>query len=157
MSVGGIELLAVKFPGNRFTGEIIEALDALVDSGTVRVVDLVFVSKSETGEVRALDLPDLDTESLAALEPLVEDTLGLLSADDAERMAAVLQNGSSAGLMLCEKVWSTRFNDALGRSATSIRPRQMMVAAAGFGAAVRATAAPACRGYAPHGRARFRG
>jgi uncharacterized membrane protein len=111
--LGTIELLAIKFPGTRFTGPIIDALNELVDRGTIRIVDAVFANRTETGEVRVLELGDLDQDSFAALEPLVEDILGVLSEDDVRRMGAVLKNGSSAGLMLVENTWTTRFNAAI--------------------------------------------
>ena len=62
MSLGPIELLAIKFPGNRFTGEIVSALNALVDSGTIRIVDLLFATKDESGRMKVLELEDLDAE-----------------------------------------------------------------------------------------------
>jgi hypothetical protein len=104
---GPIELLAVKFPGYQVTGEIIDALARLVDLGTIRIIDLVFASKNESGEVRSLELSDLDSASYAALEPLVDDRLGILSEEDVTRMGAVLSNGSSAGLMLFQNRWAT--------------------------------------------------
>ena len=111
--LGPIELLAVKFPGNQFTGEIIDALDELVERGTMRIVDVVFASRSDLGEVRMLELADLDPVSYAALEPLVDDILGILSEEDVWRMGAVLKNGSSAGLILFENVWATWLNHAI--------------------------------------------
>lgn len=109
LGLGPVELLAVKFPGNRFTGEIIDALNALVDRGTIRIVDVVFAARDERGDVRTLELDGLDPESFAALEPLVEESLGILSDEDVARMGAVLHNGISAGLMLCENILATRF------------------------------------------------
>lgn len=103
MRSGSIELLAVKFPGTGFPGEIMHVLDDLVDRGT-RVVDLVFASRSPNGVLRTLELEDLEAESVAALEPLIEDVLGLLSEEDVTRMGAALPNGSSAGLMLLQTV-----------------------------------------------------
>ena len=104
VSVGPIELVAVRFPGNRFTGEIIDALGEILDRGTLRIVDAVFASRSEHGEVRVLNLAELHPHSLAALAPLVEDVLGVLSEEDAANMGAVLPNGASAGLLLLENV-----------------------------------------------------
>ena len=116
LNLGPIELLAVKFPGNQFTGEIIDALNELVDRGTIRIVDAVFAAKSNDGKLRMLELAELDSESYAALEPLVEDILGILSEEDVASMGEVLQNGSSAGLLLFENIWATRFSDAVGRA-----------------------------------------
>ena len=51
MPIGPVEYLVVGFPGNKFTGKIAPELKALVDSGTVRVLDLVFVGKDVDGSV----------------------------------------------------------------------------------------------------------
>ena len=55
MSLGPIEMLVVKFPGNRFSGEIIPALAELVENGTVRIVDLLFAVKNKQGDVKVLE------------------------------------------------------------------------------------------------------
>src|SRR4051794_32697075 len=116
VALGPLELLALKFPGNQFTEEIIAALDDLVQRGAKRIVDVVFASKSQSGELRMLELADLDGESFAALEPLVDDILGILSEEDVWRMGAVLQNGSSAGLILFEDTWARRLSEAVERA-----------------------------------------
>ena len=43
MGVGPVDVVIVGFPGNKFTGRIAPALMELVDSGTIRVIDLLFV------------------------------------------------------------------------------------------------------------------
>ena len=43
--LGPVDWLVVEFPGSRFTGEIAPILDDLVDSGTIRVLDLVLIKK----------------------------------------------------------------------------------------------------------------
>ena len=52
MSIGPVDLLVVKFPGNQFKGEIAPALTDLVESGTIRVIDILFANKDEDGENR---------------------------------------------------------------------------------------------------------
>jgi hypothetical protein len=113
MSLGPIELLAVKFSGNRFTSEIISVLDGLVDTRAIWVVVVLSVAKDDSGKISVLELDDLDPESLAALDPLVEDVLGLFVGEDARHLANRLDNGSSAGLMLFENVWVTRISEAV--------------------------------------------
>ena len=45
----------VAFPGNQFKGEIVPALQELVDAGTIRVIDLAFVIKDGEGNMAALE------------------------------------------------------------------------------------------------------
>ena len=55
MAIGPVEYIIVGFPGNQFNGEIAPELGKLVDSGTIRVLDLVFVTKDADGNVGAVE------------------------------------------------------------------------------------------------------
>jgi Family of unknown function (DUF6325) len=113
MNLGPIELLVVKFPGNRFTGEISQALGDLVHNGTIRIIDLVFAMKTDDGVLHVLELGDLDPDSQSALEPLMDEPMGLLTEDDLVWLAGKIPSGSAAGAMLFENVWATHFADAI--------------------------------------------
>ena len=114
MSVGPIEYLVVAFPGNKFKGEIIPALADLVESNTIRILDLVFILKDEEGNVAAIELADLDPEDeAAAMSDISEVDAGLLNEDDIALAAESLEPNSSAGLLVFENVWATRFAEAV--------------------------------------------
>ena len=116
MSLGPIEMLVVKFPGNRFSGEIIPALAELVENGTVRIVDLLFAVKNKQGDVKVLEFGDLDPDIFGQWDPLVSDVTPLLNEDDARELTASLENNSSAALLLFENTWATRFVDAVSNA-----------------------------------------
>ena len=111
--MGPIELLVVRFPGNRFSGEIVPALAELVESGTIRIIDIAFAIKGGDGQLRLLELDELDPDVLGLFDPIVSDVTGLLSEEDERRLAGALENNSSAALMLFENTWATRFADAV--------------------------------------------
>ena len=114
MSVGPIEYLVVAFPGNKFKGEIVPALAELVESNTIRILDLVFILKDEEGNVAAVELADLDPEDeAAAMSDISEVDAGLLNEDDIALAAESLEPNSSAGLLVFENVWATRFAEAV--------------------------------------------
>ncbi len=113
MSHGPIELLVVKFPGNKFTGQIVPALTELVDNGTVRIIDLLFVQKDADGDLTIVELTELDEDERAALDPVVADVSGMISDDDALLFANALEPNSSAGLLLFENTWASRFVSAV--------------------------------------------
>jgi len=113
MSYGPIELLVIKFPGNQFKGEIAPALRALVETGTIQVIDIVFVNKDENGKVEAVEINDLDDDDYATFDPIVSDITGLLSPEDIEQLSQGLDNNSSGALMLFENTWARTFVDAL--------------------------------------------
>ena len=50
MALGPVELLVIKFPGNEFRGEIAPALRELVENGTIRIIDLLFIKKDADGK-----------------------------------------------------------------------------------------------------------
>jgi uncharacterized membrane protein len=113
MSIGPIELVLIKFPQNRFTGEVSRELKKLVESGTIRVIDIMFVRKDASGELSVLEINDLDQPDYALFDPIVSEISGLLSEDDIRYLSAALENDSSAGLMVFENTWATSFVDAV--------------------------------------------
>jgi Family of unknown function (DUF6325) len=113
MSLGPVELLIVSFPGNQFKGEIAPALKELVDNGTIRVIDILFVNKDENGKVEMVEINDLDDDDLSTFDPVVSDVTGLLTEDDIQHLSKLLDNNSSAAMMLFENTWATKFRDAL--------------------------------------------
>jgi len=113
MPYGPIELLVLEFPGNQFSGEITPALANLVESGTIRIIDILFVQKDADGNVVETELTDLTEGAYAAFDPVVDELAGLITHDDALYLTATLGPNSSAGIMLFENVWAKRFADAV--------------------------------------------
>jgi hypothetical protein len=113
MSLGPVEMLVVKFPGNKFTGEIAPALADLVDNGLIRVIDLLFVAKGEDGTVVIEEIANLGDDEYAQIEAVVSDVNGMLGEEDAQQFAGLLEPNSSAGLLLFENTWAKRFADAI--------------------------------------------
>jgi hypothetical protein len=113
MSLGPIELLVVRFPGNQFRGEIIPALKELVEGRIIRIVDILFLHKGPDGRLTVLEINDLEAEMFGLFDPVVADVSGLLSREDAEQLGNTIENNSSAALMLFEHTWATRLADAL--------------------------------------------
>ena len=64
MSIGPVEYGVVAFPGNKFKGEIAPALKELVESKTIRILDLAFVLKDSDGEVAGVELDDANSSAL---------------------------------------------------------------------------------------------
>ena len=113
MNVGPVEYIAIAFPGNKFSGEIVPAIKALQDSGTIRVLDLVIISKDADGNVAAIELADADPEQRAALEVLGIQRSNLLGEEDFEDIGSALDPNSTAALMIWENVWAAEFAKSL--------------------------------------------
>ena len=116
MSLGPIEIIVVGFPENEFTGEIAPALADLVESGIVRIVDLVFITKDDAGEVAALELNELDDTVSAAYITLAAELDSLIGEEDIEDFGEDLEPGSSIALLVVEHVWAKGFADAVSNS-----------------------------------------
>ena len=113
MRVGSVEYAVIAFPGNRFKGEILPAIEELVDQGLVRILDLVFVKKDADGNVEAIEATALSPDEAAPFGSLRSQQLGLLNDDDIADIADSLPNECSAGLLVWENVWSARFSEAV--------------------------------------------
>ncbi|MCB0179504.1 MAG: hypothetical protein KDI62_14830 [Anaerolineae bacterium] len=103
---GPLEYVVIGFDGNRFTGEILPKLIEVEQQGCVRVVDLVFLSKNEAGDLTIMEISDLSEEDAAAYEPLVKEFHGLLTAEDVATIAADLPENTSAAVALFEHRWA---------------------------------------------------
>jgi uncharacterized protein DUF6325 len=138
--IGPVEYMVVAFPGNKFRGEIAPALQELVDSGTVRIIDLAFVVKDADGDVAALEVSDLDPDVQAALEGTGAEATGLFNEEDLMAAAEELEPNSSAALLVWEDLWAARLAQAI-RDANGVLldleriPHEVVIAAREWAAA----------------------
>ncbi len=112
MSIGPVEYVILKFPGNKFKGEIIPALAEIVENGTIKIIDLVFVYKDADGNVASIELADLPDDEASDFGAIAASG-GLLNDEDIQIAADALENNSSGGLLLFENVWAAKFADAV--------------------------------------------
>lgn len=111
MTIGPVEYVLIAFPGNRFRGEIAPAFTDLVESGTIRIIDLVFVKKDGDGTVTTFEYDALD-ETVAFID-VPGEASGALSEDDIVRAATTLAPDSSAALIVWEDTWATPLASAI--------------------------------------------
>jgi hypothetical protein len=111
--IGPVEYLIVAFPGNEFRGEIAPALTDLVEAGTIRIIDIAFVGKDESGDVSGFELSDLAPEVREGLESLGATSAGLFNEDDLMAAGEELEPNSSAALLVWENVWAKPVADAI--------------------------------------------
>jgi hypothetical protein len=111
--LGPVDYLVVEFPAgaSSFTGEMAAELRAMVDSGTMRMIDVLILTKDADGTVEATELSDLG--GLQAIEAGLGE---LLAGDDVEHLAAAMEPGSTAGVLIWENLWATPFASAVRRS-----------------------------------------
>ena len=112
MSIGPVEFLTIAFPGNNFDGRIVPELEKLISSGTVRIIDLVFVSKDADGSITTYEYEDLEGDA-AAFGALEGEAGDLISEEDIELAAEDLDPNSSAVFLLWEDLWAAPFAEAI--------------------------------------------
>ncbi|HEY7691865.1 MAG TPA: DUF6325 family protein [Gaiellaceae bacterium] len=112
MEVGPVDVYIIGFPGNKFSGRIAPAIKELVDNGTIRILDLLFVMKDADGVVTTLAIEDLDEDG-AAFAALDITEPGSLNEEDADEVSEDLPDNSSALLVAFENVWARKVVDAL--------------------------------------------
>ena len=101
--LGPIDYLVVEFPAGKadFSGAMAEKLKELVEAGTVRVLDLLIITKDESGEVDAFELHEFEDGDAGALRELGAEFAQLLSEEDVGHIAArarARHRGRGAGL-----------------------------------------------------------
>jgi len=132
--LGPVDWIVVEFPGSRFNGEIAPALRDLVQRGLIRVLDLLILKKDADGSLEAFELSDLDPSEVGELRSYEQKLAMLLSEDDVTAVAAAVEPGSSAAVLVWENSWAAPFASAVRRSggqlvASGRIPIQAMLAA----------------------------
>ena len=113
MPLAPVEFAMFAFDATRITGDIVPALTALVENELVHIIDLVFVRKEADGQVTAFELDDLPADAAAAFADLDHDIEGLVSTEDLDHEADLLEPGTSAIIVVWENLWAQRFTDAV--------------------------------------------
>src|SRR3712207_5806092 len=141
MAIGPEQLIVLGFPQPDFHGEIIDELERLRQSDTVRVIDALAVYKDPDGELEAMHLSNLSDDEAAEVGSTVGALIGLgfdgeagaaegaqagaeaaadgiaaFSDEDAWDVLEDIPNGSAAALVLLEHHWAVGLRDAVARA-----------------------------------------
>jgi hypothetical protein len=114
--LGPVDWIVVEFPGSRFNGEIAPALQDLVERDLIRVLDLLILKKDADGSLEAFELSDLDEDEIGGLRAHEAELAMLLSEEDVTSVAAAIEPGSSAAVLVWENKWAAPFGSACRRA-----------------------------------------
>jgi Family of unknown function (DUF6325) len=105
-TLGPIDFVVIEFPAgaSNFTGEVAEELLKLVDAGTIRLVDVLILTKDEDGSIDAIEFSDV--EDLGPLRAAEAELAELLAEDDVVHLAAAMDPGTVAGVIVWENLWA---------------------------------------------------
>jgi hypothetical protein len=144
--LGPVDYLIVEFPpgGQHFTGEGAAELVRLHDAGIIRIMDVLILQKGEDGTVMAQELGDL--ADLGVLLRIEAELVQTLAEEDVEHLAAAMDPGSIAGVLVYENLWAAPFASAMRRAggqliANGRIPIQAIIAAVEADAALEAEGA----------------
>ena len=112
-ALGPVDWIVVEFPGNKFNGEIAPALEDLAQRDVIRLLDLVVLKKQTDESVEAFELSDLEDGEVGALRAYESELAMLLSAEDVEAVAASIEPGTSAAVLVWENTWAAPFASAV--------------------------------------------
>ena len=114
--LGPVDYMIVEFPvgAQNFTGEGAEELLRLHDAGIIRVMDILILQKGEDGTVMAQELGDLN--ELGELARLETELVQTLAEEDVDNLAAAMDPGSIAGVLVYENLWAAPFASAMRRA-----------------------------------------
>ena len=110
-TVGPVDVAVVLFEGNDFNGEVAPALAELQQDGTVRIIDLAFLTKDAEGNAAFVEVEDAAVAD--AFADITESQLDLLNDEDLMSMADGLDPDSSALVVVWENTWASRLASAI--------------------------------------------
>lgn len=142
MSIGPVQLLVIGFDHPDFTGEIIEELERLRESNTVKVIDALAVFKDAEGDIEVAHLSNLTVEEAVEIGSTVGALIGLgiegeegmeagailgaeagldgnlevFTDEDAWDVIEEIPNDSAAALLLIEHHWAVPLRNAVARA-----------------------------------------
>ena len=141
MAIGPVQLIVLGFDEPDFHGEIIEELERLRESDTVRVIDALAVHKDADGQIEVAHLSNLTREEAIELGSKVGALVGLgldgeeglqagaivgaeaaaegihaFSEDDAWDVIEDIPPDTAAALILIEHHWAVPLRDAVMRA-----------------------------------------
>jgi Family of unknown function (DUF6325) len=109
-TVGPVEWVTLTFPGPALDPGVVPPLRALVDPGTVRLLDAAVLHKDAEG---VLTETELENEGVRAFDSLDGDVLELLSEDDLTAIAAGLAPDTTTLVLVWENRWAAGFAEAV--------------------------------------------
>ncbi len=163
---GPIQLLAIGFPGNKFSGEILPAINDARNTDLIRMIDYLFIAKDANGNIAAVKGSDLGKKEIEQFDSVLGALLGLgaggiegakigaiegakfgerdfgLSKKNIKEIAENIPDNSSALLMLVEHLWAKGIKQALVNSGGIMLAQGMVTpeVVVEIGAALRAQA-----------------
>ncbi|MFW0793553.1 DUF6325 family protein [Gordonia sp. CPCC 205515] len=110
-TLGPIDYVVIEFstPADIFTDRLSGEIISLVESGLVRVLDLLVVSRTASGSIEVSEFEEFDGDRLGILHDSLAEILAL---EDVENLAAAIEPGRCAAVIVWEYLCALPFTRA---------------------------------------------
>jgi len=120
MDIGPLEYVVIGVYDRQLKSALISELNAIQQAGKIRVVDLIFVSKSADGAVAMQEVSELVEEELAEYGDIAVNLMGLLTAEDINQLTGQIPPDSSAVVILIEHTWVIGLTEAVRKNGGAV-------------------------------------
>jgi hypothetical protein len=110
---GPVDVVVLAAGEPKFDGSVVDELKRLAASGTIRVLDAMFLFKDASGLRASLDLEDVSDELKAALGFIETGTRGLFDSADAATLFEGMVPGSGVLALAIEHAWAVKLVNTL--------------------------------------------
>ena len=104
--LGPVDFLAIEFPGGQLTAAGFERLLSLADDGVVDILDMEFITKDTDSKSKKIDAWEFAVPGGVDLSAWAGASSGLLDDSDVTEIAAAMQPGSVAVVVIYENRWA---------------------------------------------------
>ena len=101
---GPVEIVAIAFPSDRIPAGVQASVLEVLAEGTVTLLDLAVVRRSDAGDVEVVEVTDLGDE--LEITDVELTGAGLAGEEDLDAVAAGLAPGTSALVLVVEHTWA---------------------------------------------------
>lgn len=112
MTIGPLQVLIVNFDETNFSGEIEAEMRRLEETGTLRVLDILVVAKTEDGEIEVVRSQSEIAQTLLGDEQPEEREL----TSDEWAVADAIEPGGAAAVAVLEHKWAIPLREAIERA-----------------------------------------
>lgn len=151
VTFGPMQLLVIVFDNPSFHGQIRRELEAVMDKGIIRLIDLLFIWKDAEGNIRSMEVTQLDEEEKmrfgavvgglmgygaggeegaregmeAGILAAVEDNYGITEEDIME-IKEDIPEGTAAAILIIEHLWAKKLKQAISDAGGRVASQGML-------------------------------
>ena len=116
MDLGPLEYIVIGVKDQKLTPSLISELSMIHETGTIRVVDIIFVTKAADGSIVTKEMSELSEAEPSVDGDIVDDLMGLLTTEDINNLAGHIPPDNSAVVIVFEHTWVIGLAEAVRKS-----------------------------------------